>query len=195
MESKIVYFEKPGGENTDEVLRIAVQRAEELGIKTVVVASNTGKTGVMALNVFKGQKVVIVTHCVGFRGENECEFTDKNRKIIEDKGGTIQIATHVFGGISRAMRQLNAEGERQTYVVGDMIATTLKCFGEGTKVCVEISAMSADAGLVRTDEDIIAIGGTGRMGGGADTALVLQPNNAHRLFDIKIKEILCKPHL
>ena len=54
---------------------------------------------------------------------------------------------------------------------------------------------AADAGMVRTDEEIIAMGGTGREGGGSDTAVVLQPNNAHRLFDIKIKEILCKPRL
>ena len=87
------------------------------------------------------------------------------------------------------------EGPGHTYVVGDISAATLKIFGAGMKVCVEIAAMAADAGLVRTDEEIIAMGGTGRGGGGSDTALVLQPNNAHRLFDIKIKEILCKPRL
>ena len=44
------------------------------------------------------------------------------------------------------------------------------------KVVLEIAAMAADAGLVRTDEDVICIGGTGR---GADTAVVLQPNYVH----------------
>ena len=39
MEGKIVYFDNPGEENTEEVLRIAKLRADELGIKTVVVAS------------------------------------------------------------------------------------------------------------------------------------------------------------
>ena len=55
--------------------------------------------------------------------------------------------------------------------------------------------MAADSGLVRTDEEIIAIAGTGRAGRGADTALVMQTNNAHRVFDIKVKEIICKPRL
>jgi len=62
--------------------------------------------------------------------------------------------------------------------------------GQGMKVVIEISVMAADAGLVRTDEDIIAIGGSGR---GADTAVVLRPVNSNDFFDLKVKEILCKP--
>ena len=58
------------------------------------------------------------------------------------------------------------------------------------KVVIEITVMAADAGLVRTDEDIIAIGGSGR---GADTAVVLKPVNSNDFFDLKVKEILCKP--
>jgi len=52
--------------------------------------------------------------------------------------------------------------------------------------------MAADAGLVRVDEEIVSIGGTGR---GADTAVVLQPSYVHRFFNIKVKEIICKPRM
>ena len=52
--------------------------------------------------------------------------------------------------------------------------------------------MAADAGLVRTDEDVISIGGTGK---GADTALLIQPANSSNFFDLKIKEIICKPSI
>jgi hypothetical protein len=62
--------------------------------------------------------------------------------------------------------------------------------GEGTKVCVEITLMAADAGLIPVDKDIVAIAGTGR---GADTALRIKPANTARFFDLKIKEILAKP--
>ena len=48
MEGKIVYFDKPGAENTEEVLRIAKKRAKELGIKTIVVATTVGNTAVRA---------------------------------------------------------------------------------------------------------------------------------------------------
>ncbi len=93
---------------------------------------------------------------------------------------------HAFGGVSRAMRK-----KFSTYVIGDIIANSLRIFGEGMKVVVEIAMMAADGGLVRTDEDVIAIAGTGK---GADTAVVLQPVTSQNFFDIKVKEILCKPH-
>jgi hypothetical protein len=72
------------------------------------------------------------------------------------------------------------------------MAYTLRIFGEGTKVACEIALMAADAGLVRTDEPVIAVAGTGR---GADIALILRPANAQTSFDMRIMEILCKPRL
>ena len=60
---------------------------------------------------------------------------------------------------------------------------------------VEVAAMAADAGLVRTDEEIISIAGTGKLGGGCDTAVVLSPAHANNIFKTQIKEILCKPRL
>ncbi len=192
MEAKITYFDKPGGdENTDRTLALAKQRADELGIKTVVVASTVGKTAVKAVDFFKGYKVVVVTHTAGFREPNTQEFTDENRKIVEGKGGMILTTTHAFGGIHRALSR--GDGPPAPLpVIGDAIAMTLRTFGQGMKVALEIAAMAADAGLVRTDEEVISIGGTGR---GADTAVVLQPDYVHRFFSLKVKELICKPRL
>ncbi len=186
MELKTVYFEKPGTENTEAVLRIARQRAEELGIKNIVLASTRGDTAVKAMEVLKGFRVIAVTHATGMREPNTQEFTDKNRKIVESKGGVIVTGTHAFAGLSRAMRN-----KYNMYVLGEVIADTLRIFGHGMKVACEIALMAADSGLVHTDEDVISIAGTGR---GADTALVLTPVNTHNFFDLKVKEILCKPH-
>ncbi len=186
MESKIVYFEKSGIENTDEVLRIAKQRAEELGIKTIVVASTTGDTAAKAVKVFKGQKIVAVGHSVGFSEANVQRFSEESRKIVEGKGGVVLNATHAFAGVSRALKN-----KSNTVAIGDIIAETLRIFGQGTKVICETTMMAADAGLVRTGDDVIAIGGSGR---GADTAMVLSPVTSQAFFDLKIKEILCKPH-
>jgi hypothetical protein len=197
MELKTVYFPKPGVENTDETFRIARKRAEELGIKTILVASTTGKTAVKAMEMLKGMRIIIVTRCMGFLQPDTQDFTEENRKIVQSKGAIMISAAHAFGGISRSMRQGEiTQGAQATYVVGDIIASTLRIFGQGTKVACEIATMAADAGLVRTDEEVISLGGTaaGGAGGGVDTALVLQPNNAHRFFDVRVKEILCKPH-
>ena len=79
MEAKITYFEKPGVENSDVVLQIAEKRAEELGIKKIVIASNTGITGIKAVKAFKGRKVISVTHSMGFREDNINEFKEENR--------------------------------------------------------------------------------------------------------------------
>jgi len=193
MESKTVYFDEPGAVNTTETLRLARQRADELGIKTMLVASTSGETAVKAMDVFQGLRVVVVSHSTGFIEANMQEFTEENRKIVESKGSTILTAAHAFGGICRAMRQGEVPPFNATYVVGDIIAHTLRLFGNGVKVACEISLMAADAGLVRTDEEVIAIAGTGRAGRGSDTAVVLKPDHAHHFFDLRVKEIICKP--
>jgi hypothetical protein len=186
MEQKIVYFDKPGVDNMEETLCIAKQRAQELGIKTFVVASTLGNTGARAVEVFKGMNVVVVTHSAGFHGPNTQELTEENRQKILKGGGVIFTATHLFSGVGAAMRK-----KFNTYLLGDIVANTLRLLGQGMKVVVEITVMAADAGLIRTDEDVITIAGTGR---GADYAVVVKPVNSGDFFDLKIKEILCKPH-
>ena len=186
MELQTVYFDNAGEENTDEVLRIAKQRAKELNIKTLIVASTRGDTAAKAVAVLKGLKVVVVSHYTGMREPNMQELTDESRQKIESKGGIILTTAHAFTGIGGAMRK-----KFNMHLLGDVIASTLRVFGQGTKVVCEIALMAADAGLVRTDEDVVVIGGTGR---GADTAVVLRPVNSTDFFDLKVKEILCKPH-
>lgn len=186
MELKTVYFAKAGRENTELTLRISRVRADELGIKKVVVASTKGDTAVKAIEVFKGLQVIAVSHSTGFEEPNVQEFTEENRKLFKSKGGMVLTTAHAFAGVSRAMRQTF-----NTHEINDIVANTLRIFGQGMKVVCEIAMMAADAGLVRTDEDIICIGGTGR---GADTAVVLTPVNSQEFFALKVKEILCKPH-
>jgi hypothetical protein len=186
MELKTVYFERPGSENTETVLRIARQRTEELGIKTVVVASTTGDTAVRAMDVFQGLRIIVVTHVSGFRAPDIQEFTEENRQIVQSQGGIIVTAAHAFSGLSIAMRN-----KYKAPALGVVIADTLRIFGQGMKVACEIALMAADAGVVRTDEDVIAIAGTDQ---GVDTAILLTPVNTRRFFDLRIKEILCKPH-
>jgi len=185
MELKTVYFENPGEENTDEVLRIARERAEELGINTIVIASVTGKTAVKAMEALKGFSIIIVSHCTGFVKPNTQEFSEESRRAVESKGGTVLTVTSVFGGLSTAMRK-----KFKTHALGDIVANTLRIFGDGMKEAIEIVVTAADAGLVRTDEAVISIGGPEA---GADTAIVCKPINAIDFWDLKIGEILCKP--
>jgi uncharacterized protein len=185
-EGKIVYFQAPGPVNTDEVFRIARARSEQLGIRNILVASTTGHTGAQAIEFFKGTRLIVVTHSAGFRGPDTQELVEENRQKIERNGGVILTTTHALSGLSRAMRK-----KFSMYLFEEVVANTLRIFGEGMKVACEITLMAADAGMIRTDEDAIAMGGTGK---GLDTALLLRPVNSQDFFDLKVKEILCKPH-
>jgi hypothetical protein len=69
------------------------------------------------------------------------------------------------------------------------MADTLKIFGQGAKVAVEVSIMAADAGAL-SGRDVIAIGGSSK---GADTALVIKPAHQSSFFDLRVREIVCKP--
>ena len=184
---KVVYFEKPGPENTEETLKIAKERAEELGIRNIIVASTTGETGVKASEVFKGYNLIVVSHVTGFRMPDFQEFLPKNRSIIENNSAKILTTAHAFGTLGRAVNK-----KFGTIQVDGIVASVLRLFGEGVKVACEIACMAADAGLIKTGEEVVAIGGTG---GGADTAIVLKPSNTHAFFDLRIKEIVCKPRL
>lgn len=185
--SQIVYFDRPGKANTERTLSIARTRSSELGIRSVVVATTVGDSALAAARVFAGLNLVVVTHSAGFKGPDDQELTDERRQQIITAGGKVLTCTHTLGGIGRAVRR-----KLSTYQVDEIIAYTLRTFGQGMKVALEITAMAADAGLVRTDEEIIAIGGTGR---GADTAVVIKPAHAQDFFDMRVIEVLCKPRL
>ena len=184
-ETQSVYFFEAGSKNTEKTFEVAKRRAEELGIKTIVVASTSGDTGVKAVKAFANHKVVVVTHSTGLKAPDVQELTPQNRAEILEKGGLILTATHAFGGVGRAVRR-----KFNTYQVDEIISQTLKVFGQGTKVACEIALMAADAGLIRTDEEVISIGGTAS---GADTALVIKAAHTHDFFELKVKEVLCKP--
>ncbi|MDO9529133.1 MAG: pyruvate kinase alpha/beta domain-containing protein [Syntrophales bacterium] len=180
------YFKKPGIQNTSEVLEAVARRAEELDIRKVLIATNTGKTAFDALEILdKGIKIIAVTHVTGFAKPNFQELSEESRTELESNGVSVLTCMHALAGIGRGIRN-----KLSTYQVDEIVAYVLRMFGQGTKVAVELALMAADAGLVRTDEDVISIGGTAR---GADTALVIQPANSSNVFDLKVKEIICKP--
>jgi len=182
-----VYFDEPGPGNTSETLALAVEAAERRGAGHVVVASNTGATAreLLEKRGSAGFEVVCVTHHVGFRGPGKDEMDAGVRRELAERGVKLLTTTHLFSNVERGV--MNAFGG--IYPAG-VIAQTLKLFGEGTKVCVEISVMALDAGLVPHGRVVVAVGGTGR---GADTCLVLRPAHSREFFRTQIHEIVCKP--
>jgi len=178
------HFDQPGPENTEKTIAISVQRAKELGVKTMVVASNTGDTAKKCLG--HGLEIICVTHHVGFVGPGIDELEEQDRVELTAQGVKVLTTTHLFAGIDRALR-IQAGGLYPAEIVGH----TLRLFGQGVKVGVECAVMALDAGLISFGQPVVALGGTGR---GADTAIVVTPNHSNQFFSTKVHEIICKPH-
>jgi uncharacterized protein len=180
------YFHRPGRRNTKALLEAAARRAAETGIRKVLVASGSGRTAFVARKVFPPEvRIIAVTHFTGFEKPNHQELAESDRRKLEALGVSVLTAQHAFGGVGRGIRK-----RLGTYQVDEIMAFTLRLFGQGTKVAVELVLMAADAGLVRTDEDVISIAGTEE---GCDAALIVRPANSSSVFDLRVKEIIGKP--
>jgi len=185
IERETTYFSAPGPQNTDRVFRLVKKYAQAEGIRDIVVASTTGETGAKVSQVFKGFNLVVVAHHFGFSEQGTHELIEENRRKILENGAKILTATHALSGVERAIRK-----KFGTIMPLELIAHTLRLFGEGTKVCVEIAVMAADAGLIPVDRNVIAMAGTSR---GVDTALVIKPASSSHFFDLEVKEVIAKP--
>jgi len=187
MRKSTLYFEKTGEQNTDKLLALAKQRASELGIKDVVVATTHGGTAIKTQDAFDDSELnlVAVTICEGFK-EKDWTISDSERKVLADRGIEVLTSIHALGADVASAYHEKYGGSSITRAVRD----TLYRFGQGMKVCVEIVLMAADAGLISMDGEVMAIAGTGD---GADTCIVVKPAYARKFFDLEIREIIAKP--
>ena len=187
MKKNIIYFDKTGPGGTDETLRLSKERADELGIRDIIIASNHGGTGLKAAKVFDTSKynVVVVTICEGFRSEGWA-MTSQERKQLKDKGIKVFTGIHALGDDVSSTFTEKFGGKS----FNEIVAQTLYRFSQGMKVCVEIILMATDAGLVPANKEVIAIAGTG---GGADTAIVAESTYPRTFLEMKILEIISKP--
>lgn len=178
-----MYWDKKGQECTEDTVHMAIQAAKEKGIQFVVVASNTGATA--KLFAHKNLKVVCVTHVNGFVNPGENEMSIESRSMLEALGIKVLTTTHVLSGAERALSSKFGG----IYPI-EIIANTLRMFGQGVKVGVEIATMALDSGLIPFGESIIVVGGSGR---GADSAIILKPAHSKDILSTRIEEIICKP--
>lgn len=190
LKCEVTYFEKSGPDNTDKTLEIAKKYADEFQIEDIVLASTTGTTAEKASKLFDVDKynIVVITHSYYFVGSKvRQEFDEEKMEELKKKGLKFHSGTHAMSGIERGLRI-----KRQPWIFVDLLAKVIReQFSQGTKVCIEIASMAADAGLISDlDRDIICIAGTGR---GADTVCLVKPAPTSEFMDLRVKLILCKP--
>ena len=146
-------FAKPGKENTEETIELALTTARQRGIKNIVVASSTGFTMNYFTNI-DDLNIVCVTHSYGFpeAGKNdmpkdtrkeledsfqvlsprEKEYIDiiyglngKEQKTITELANELSITKQIISSIHvRALKKLNSK-RKNTAIVGDQIFTDI----------------------------------------------------------------------
>jgi len=178
-----MYFTKHGKASTQKTIELALQSTKERNIGHIVLASGTGYTAEYLVGC--GLNVVCVTSVAGFSEKGVNNMPDEVQTSLISKGIKMLTASHVLSGIERGL-----SSKLGGIYPAEIVAHTLRMFGQGTKVCVEISIMALDAGLIPHGQKIIAIGGTGQ---GADTAVILTPAHAQHVLETRIHEIICKP--
>jgi len=191
---EITYFRYCGEVNTEKVLHGAKKRCEELGIDEIVIASETGRSALKAVDAFRGTKtkIIVVTHYpattwgpkgdipIGLMRE---EYSETRKKLLEN-GVKIVQSSRPFAPPSRSIKWEFPTPE-------GILDKTLEIFGAGTKIAIEAAVMATDAGEVNEGEEVVSCAGTYK---GLDTALVVRTAYSMNFFkDFEVREIIVKP--
>lgn len=184
------YFDAPGAENTSDAARFAVERAQELGINKIVVASTSGRTALAFRDAMRGTdlKLVVVTHVVGFSKPGVWEFAEEAAATLQAEGAKIVTGTHALSGLERAItRSPKLGGSSRTEAIAEALRRVVAI---GLKVAVECVLIATDQGAIGVDEEVVAAGGTAS---GADTVCVIRPAHTAAFFDLQVREIVAMP--
>jgi hypothetical protein len=189
---KIHYFDKPGPSNTADAAKFAIERAKELNIRTIVIASTSGKTAEIFHDTMKGSNLdlVVVTHVVGFVKPGEWEVDTQTAARLRKDGVAIVTGTHALSGLERALsRSPKVTGGSRTEAIAESLR---RIVAVGLKVAVECVMIAADQGTIGVDKEVIAVGGTAT---GADTVCVIQPAHTANFLDLQVREIVAMPRV
>ena len=196
----VTYFAEPGPQNTDTVLRLALARAEQLGIGHTIVASDSGRTARKALDALGATtKIVVVTNPAGMAfpvtklHDYLPRFREHRQRLVDAGAATVpaSIAPEVAEELERAGAAVTRIDWRRFAALTGAGLAAVDRVGVGTRVALMASVWACHAGLVPPGVLALAIAGTGFGGGGADTAVVVRTAASWR--DWRVLETLARP--
>ena len=154
MELKTLLFEKAGKHNTAATLQIARERALDLGIIQVVVASSHGDTARQAHALFApdGVTLIAISICHSWQ-DHGWTMSHATRAELQGLGVIVHTGIHALGDSVGSAFTEKYGGRAPEEIVRD----TLYRFSQGMKVAVECLLMAADAGLLDMGQEAIAI--------------------------------------
>lgn len=196
MNASTTYFEFAGEVNTDRLLAEAIARTRELGIRHLVVASETGRSALKAMSVLRrsGIDLIVVTHypsttwgpCGDIPIGLGCQEHAERRRRLQASGATIVQGTRPFAPPSRAIGWDYPTPEA-------VVDKALGLFGAGVRIAVEAVLIATDGGHLLPGEDVVSCAGTFK---GLDTAIVARAAHSDGLFrDLDVLEIVAKPRM
>ncbi len=196
-EKTTYYYRYKGEINTDHVIRAALKRAQEQNIEKVVVASETGRSALKALEIIREQstkaKLIVVTHppasTTGPHGDIPIGLGhpkySKIRKCLLDRGAIIVQGTRPLAPLSRSL------GWRQPLpetIIDELLGGV---FGQGVKIAIEAAVIATDTGAVNRGEVVVSLGGTYK---GLDSAVLVKTTYSYLFFkEFELLEIIAKP--
>ena len=192
----IFYFNVCGQINTEKTLRLAIQRASELNINKMIVASETGISGLKAVDMLRNSGIdfIVVTSAAGTKIENtvigDLRIGISDKKIwdqLEKNGAKIVRATDPLYNIGASLEHKGVP------TLATLVRLSLRMISSGAAVCVTATLMATDNGVLREGEEVVAVAGSWV---GLDTALVVRATNSVNFLKagaMQIREIICKP--
>jgi hypothetical protein len=183
---QVLYFDRPGADNSSACLGLLPPLAQE-GLTDFVIASTTGGTGAAAAKLLAGRglNLVVVAHSVGFKEPGKDEFAPEHEAAIVAGGGRVFRGTILTHSLETALAAAH-QGSYPTTV----IAQSLRRLGQGTKVCCEIVMEACDAGLIGEGKHVVAVAGTAM---GCDTVAIIRSAASKRFLDLQVAEYVAKP--
>lgn len=198
------FFESAGEENTDEVIRAVVDRAEEGRVEAVVVASTSGKTSVKVAEQLRKKglrtRVIYVSGPPSLKQFPEYEFPlikEETMKRLDAR------RVKVISDVEEPFMPITFRNwwEKKTVKVSrpeaDLFWMSLICVGgHGFRTAVEVVFMAEEAAAISEGEMVISVAGTGT---GADTAIVMKTSRFTDAVGVdpekrmKVCEILAMP--
>ena len=182
-------FEHPGKENTATTLQLAMDKAIEMNTD-IVLSSTRGDSAKELVRLAEKKnfcgKLIVVRSVSNGKNNGINAMDNETVQFLKEHKVSLVTAAHALSAAERGMSSQFGG----VYPI-EIMAHTLRTFGQGTKVCFECSVMALDAGVIDYDKPVVAVGGTGY---GVDTVLVITPSYSASILQTKIHEILCKPY-
>ena len=192
----------------EDIMNLAKQRADRFGVRTVVVATNTGVSAERALGAFgQGCRIIAVGNPTSAHERGLVRhkgISEETKARLQQKGIEVALADQSFvqkyfdhSGESRcSLTELKERMRSQTpFPLETVFCNVLDWFCDSTRVCIEICCLAADTGVLSVEQDCIAIATPSPKSNCPHAAVVLRPTRTEDMFkgNLRVKDIVLVP--